>query len=124
MTGGGRAGLAVAEYFPDQAGQPGRPDNLGRRVQFRQRPPPPGGDAIGCVHRGNVAQLTAGPVNPRQEQALMLPDGPTAVLHGPHLPVNLAQQGNITPAGLLGKLTARGVRKDSPGFRPPPGVAQ
>ena len=40
----------------------------------------------------------------------MLPDGPATVLHGPHLPVNLAQQGNITPAGLLGKLAARGGR--------------
>jgi [ribosomal protein S5]-alanine N-acetyltransferase len=105
--GHGLAGLAAAGRTPDQSGKPGGPDDLRRRVQFCQRPPSPCGDPIRGVHRGDVPELAAGPVSPRQKQALVLPDDPAAVLHRPHVPVNLTQHGNIVPAGLLSKLTAR-----------------
>jgi hypothetical protein len=31
------------------------------------------------VHRGDVPEFAPGPASPRQEQALMLPDGPATV---------------------------------------------
>lgn len=42
----------------------------------------------------------------RQQQALMLPDGPVTVPQHSHVPVDLSQQGNIAQAGLLGKRLA------------------
>jgi len=62
------------------------------------------------VHRGDVPELPAGPVSARQEKTFVLPDDPATVLHRPHVPVNLTQQDDIAPAGLLGKLAARGSR--------------
>ena len=43
----------------------------------------------------------------RQQQTLMLPDGPVTVpRQHPHVPVDLSQQGDIAQTGLLGKRLA------------------
>src|ERR1039458_8953821 len=100
----------AAEHAPDQSREPGGKDGFGRRVQLGQRPPSPCDDAIRGVHRGDVAQLAAGLVSARQEMTLVLPDGPVTVLQHADSLVNLTQQGNVVPAGLLGELAARGGR--------------
>ena len=51
----------------------------------------------------------------------MLPDDPAAVLHQPGIPVNLAEQDDIGPAGLFGKLTTRGGRIGLAGVQAPAG---
>src|ERR1035438_1915780 len=103
----------VAEHAPDQARQPGREDDLGRRVQFGQRPPSPRGYPVRNVHRRDISQLPAGLMDARQEMTFVLPDDPVTVLQHPHAAVQLTQQGDIVPAGLLGELAAQEWRSRS-----------
>jgi hypothetical protein len=42
------------------------------------------------------------------EETLMLAEGPAFVHDQPHVPVNLAEQRDIVPAGLFGKLGTGG----------------
>src|ERR1035441_5913467 len=83
--------LAAADCVPDQVCQAGRPDDLRGGIQLCQRPPSPGRDPIGRVHRLNPADLPAGLVGARKVETLALAYQAVAVAHRQDLPVHLTE---------------------------------
>src|SRR5262245_27917249 len=102
----GPSGLVRA--LPDQIGQPGRPHNLRRRIKLGQRPPAPGGDAVGGVHRLDAPDLAASLVDPREVQALMLAYQLPAVLHREAATLHLTEARHVAPPCLFRQLTGGG----------------